>query len=78
MVEGSCIWIRGEGHGGTSTRYPNAASSTLFESNLGGAAPRGPPTWALRNPYPIVCISNKDGVRGDRVGVSGDISGSLK
>jgi len=28
-------------------------------------------------PYPIVCMSNKDVVRGNRVGIRGDVSGSL-
>jgi len=37
--------------------------------------PRGPPTCALRCPYPIVCISNKEGVRGENEGVRGEDKG---
>src|SRR5882757_7444280 len=52
----------GEGYGGRSTRYPDVPSISRLDL---GTAPCGPPTWAPRNPYPIVCISNKDGVRGN-------------
>jgi hypothetical protein len=77
----SCVWMRGEGHGGTSTRYSDdtASESTappLEESTL-GVTPCEEPTWTARNPYPIVCISNKDGLRDDREGIRGNIREEL-